>query len=317
MATALCAWFNEVCRNDVTLVGGKGANLGDMVRADLPIPPGFVVCAPAYQQMARSTGMDARLRELLAGVDYNNPAQLAEAEQQAHHWFESVIFDDDLSRSIVEAYRQLGPQTPVAVRSSATAEDLAGASFAGQQETFLNVLGEAELLRAVGRCWASLYTSRAIFYRQQKGFDSSQVSMAVVVQKMVNSDKSGVLFTVDPVLGNPYQMVIEAVWGLGEGIVSGMITPDHYKVDRESYEIVYDFIPEKPRMIAKDSAGGVLTLPVPADRVSARILSTEELRGLVDLGNKVEQHFGGPQDVEWGIEDGRIYLLQSRPITNL
>lgn len=317
MTTTLCTWFCDMSRNDVALVGGKGANLGDMVQADLPIPPGFVVCASAYQQMSQTTGLAGRLKELMAGLETNSPDQLEEAERQAQRLFETVQINGELRQAILAAYRTLGGDTPVAVRSSATAEDLAGASFAGQQETFLNVAGEEELLRAICRCWASLYTSRAIFYRQQKGFDSSQVSMAVVVQKMVACEKSGVLFTVEPVLRNHYEMVIEAVWGLGEGIVSGMITPDHYRVDRESYEITYEFIPDKLQMVAKDKNGGVLTLAVPAEKVSARVLAVDEIQELVDLGNQVEQHFGCPQDVEWGIEDGRIYLLQSRPITNL
>ncbi len=317
MAVSLCAWFNEICRDDVNLVGGKGANLGDMTQANLPIPPGFVVCASAYQQMIHRNGLAVRLAELTGDLDTNNSAQFEAIEHQARQLFEQVAIDDNLYQVIVESYHCLGNNTPVAVRSSATAEDLAGASFAGQQDTYLNVIGDDEVVRAVYRCWASLYTSRAIFYRHQKGFDSSQVLMAVVIQKMINSEKSGVLFTVDPVLGNPYQMVIEAVWGLGEGIVSGMITPDHYKVDQETYEVIYEFIPDKRQMIVKDACGGVVTLSVPAERVSAPILTADERRQLVDLGNRVEQHFGCPQDVEWGIENGQVYLLQSRPITNL
>jgi pyruvate,water dikinase len=205
----------------------------------------------------------------------------------------------------------------VAVRSSATAEDLAGASFAGQQETMLNVAGEEKLIEAVRRCWSSLFTAQAIFYRSQRGFDETPVSMAVVVQKMVDSEKSGVSFTVDPVLRNHYQMVIEGVWGLGEGVVSGQITPDHYKLDRETYEIVFEFLPNKKIMFCRSSHDGVEVLPVPEDRVSARVLSDGELHQLVDLGNQVEDHFGCPQDIEWAVENGVIYLLQSRPITCL
>jgi pyruvate,water dikinase len=206
----------------------------------------------------------------------------------------------------------------VAVRSSATAEDLAGASFAGQQETILNVTGGDDLLDAVLRCWSSLYTSQAIFYRHQRGFDGTQVSMAVVVQQMVDAEKSGVIFTVDPVTRNRFNMVIEAVWGLGEGIVSGAFTPDHYKLDRETYEVIHEFVPRKPLMYTRGSGGhGVVKSEVPSDRVSARVLADAELRELVDLGNRIEEHFGCPQDIEWGIEGGRIYLLQSRPITCL
>jgi len=317
MPKALCAWFSEISRNDVPLTGGKGANLGDMAQAGLPIPPGFVICTPAYREMVESSGLEARIEEMLGGVDRNNSGQLQEVERQIRRLFEDISITEGLRQLIVESYHALGGNVPVAVRSSATAEDLAGASFAGQQETFLNIVGKEELLDAVNRCWSSLYTSQAIFYRHQRGFDNSQVSMAVVVQRMVNSEKSGVTFTVDPVLRNHFNMMIEAVWGLGEGVVSGAITPDHYKVDRETYEIIYEFVPEKRIMFCKDGDCGVVTLDVPPDKVSARILTPGELRQLVDLGNEIEQHFGCPQDIEWGIEDGQIYLLQSRPITCL
>ncbi len=317
MANTLCAWFNEISREDLPLAGGKGASLGDMSQADLAIPPGFVICFSAYQQMAKNSSLDVKINEIVANLDQNDSVQLQRIEQQARQLFENAPINEGLRQVIVEYYRALGNNVPVAVRSSATAEDLPGASFAGQQDTFLNVVGEEDLINAFRRCWSSLYTSRAIFYRRQRGFDSSQVSMAVVVQKMVNSEKSGVIFTVDPVLCNPSQMVIEAVWGLGEAIVSGKVTPDHYKVDRKTCAIIYELVPEKKSMIVKHNDGGVATLEVPPDKVSARVLTSDELRQLVNLGNKVEQHFGCPQDVEWGIEDGQIYLLQSRPITNL
>lgn len=317
MAEKLCVWFNEISRDDVPLVGGKGANLGDMAQADLPIPPGFVVCVPAFRHVTEQSGLDVKLSEIIESLDLNDATQLQEAEEQAWQLFERVSVDAELSQVFVDAYRALGDNVPVAVRSSATTEDLAGASFAGQQETFLNVIGEEQLLKAIRRCWASLYTSRAIFYRHQKGFDTAQVSMAVVVQQMINSEKSGVIFTVEPVLRNHHQMVIEGVWGLGEGIVSGRFTPNHYKVDRETYEVVYEFAPDQPEMIVRDTNGGIVTLPVSPDKVSAPVLTQDELRQLVDLGNQVHEHFGSPQDVEWGIEAGQAYLLQSRPITAL
>jgi pyruvate,water dikinase len=320
-----CTLFGEICRDDVPLAGGKGANLGDMTQADLPIPPGFVICAPAYRQVVESCGLDPRIKELLADLDYNSSDQLQETERQIRSLFEDIAINDELRHLILERYRALGvcpelaegTDARVAVRSSATAEDLAGASFAGQQETILNVVGAKDLLNAVRRCWSSLYTSQAIFYRHQRGFDNCEVSMAVVVQQMVNSEKSGVTFTVDPVLRNRFNMIIEAVWGLGEGVVSGAITPDHYKVDRETYEVVHEFVPDKLVMFCQSGDHGVVKLDVPPDKVSARVLTDDELKELVDLGNKVEDHFGYPQDLEWGIEDGQIYLLQSRPITSL
>jgi len=287
-----------------------------MTQAGLPIPPGFVICAPAYREAVEGCGLDTQINELLAGLDRNSADQLREAERQIRSLFEDIVINDQLRHLILERYRALGNDVRVAVRSSATAEDLAGASFAGQQETILNVVG-ADLLNAVRRCWSSLYTAQAIFYRHQRGFDSSQVLMAVVVQEMVDSEKSGVTFTVDPVLRNHFNMVIEAVWGLGEGVVSGAITPDHYKIDRETYEIVYEFVPEKRVMFCQDGDHGVVRLEVPPDRVSARVLTHDELKELVNLGNKVEEHFGCPQDIEWGIKDSQIYLLQSRPVTCL
>jgi pyruvate,water dikinase len=312
-----CSWFNEISRLDVPLAGGKGANLGDMARAGHPIPPGFVICAPAYRKMLACSGLDLKINELMQGLGRNNFGQLQELERQARRLVEKASFPDELRVMVNEAYHELGDHVPVAVRSSATAEDCAGASFAGQQETFLNVVGEEQLLQAIKRCWSSLYTPQAMFYRVQNGFDTCQVSMAVVVQKMINSEKSGVIFTVDPVLRNHFQMVIEAVWGLGEGIVSGMITPDHYVVDRETCEIISEFAPEKQSMITQDKNGGVQQVAVPADRAAERVLTPDELRQLVDLGNRVERHFGSPQDIEWGIEARQIYLLQSRPITSL
>lgn len=317
MSDKLCVWFNELTRDDVPLAGGKGANLGDMVQAGLPVPPGFVIAAPAYRQLIETADLVAKIDDLLLDLDRSVCDELRKVEPQIRGLFTQVTIPAELEQAIVAHYHQLGADLPVAVRSSATAEDLAGASFAGQQETFLNVIGEHALLDAVRACWSSLFTAQAIFYRYQHGFDDLSVSMAVVVQKMVDSEKSGVSFTVDPVLRNRYQMVIEGVWGLGEGVVSGEITPDHYKLDRESYEIAFEFIPDKPIMFCQDGVGGVAKLPVPAEKVSARVLNDDELRRLVDLGNQIEAHFDCPQDIEWGIEDGVIYLLQSRPITCL
>jgi pyruvate,water dikinase len=317
MPEKLCAWFKELTRNDVPLAGGKGANLGDMVQAGLPVPPGFVITAPAYRQVVQHADLENRISDLLLDLDHSVCDQLQKVEPLIRDLFTDVPIPATLEEAIVDYYRQLGEDMPVAVRSSATAEDLAGASFAGQQETLLNVVGVEALLRAVRRCWSSLFTSQAIFYRHQRGFDDREVSMAVVVQKMIASEKSGVSFTVDPVLRNHYQMVIEGVWGLGEGIVSGQITPDHYKLDRETYEIEFEFIPDKTIMFCQDGLNGVLVQPVPAERVAARVLTTDELRILVDLGNRVETHFGCPQDIEWAVEDGVLYLLQSRPITCL
>jgi pyruvate,water dikinase len=315
MAQKSCISFTEICRDDVPLVGGKGANLGEMTRAGLPVPPGYVICSHAYRNVIENSGLDTKINDLVSGVDLSVAADLQELERQIRDLFEDLVVPGDLSEEILASYDALGGDELVAVRSSATAEDLATASFAGQQETILNVTGADSLLEAIRRCWSSLYTSQAIFYRRRQGFDSHRVSMAVVVQKMVASEKSGVTFTIDPVLHNRYNMVIEAVWGLGEGIVSGAITPDHYKVDRDTYELMHQFIATKKIMFCRDGALGVVKLDVPADKASARVLTDDEMRQIVDLGNRLERHFGCPQDIEWGIENDSIYLLQSRPIT--
>ncbi len=312
-----CAWFGEISRHDAALAGGKGANLGDMARAGLPIPPGYVICAPAFRRTLECCGLDGEIRALMQRIDPTDFSRLQAIEREARQVVEKAAVPDDLRAAAIESYRALGQNVPVAVRSSATAEDCAAASFAGQQETFLNIIGEDELLKAIRRCWSSLYTPQAMFYRAQHGFDQCQVSMAVVIQKLIHSEKSGVIFTVDPVLRNHFQMVVEAVWGLGEGIVSGALTPDHYSVDRETYEVIVEFIADKPFMIAQDAAGGVQKVDLPPERVSSPVLASDELRRLVELGNQVERHFGSPQDIEWGIQAGEIYLLQSRPITCL
>ena len=325
MSDKLCLWFNELTRDDVSLAGGKGANLGEMTRVGLPIPSGFVITAQAFRQVVETCGAWDSICDLLLDLDRTNIKQIQASAPQLRAVFDDIPIPDRLAALIIENYRALGnagpgprrSNMPVAVRSSATAEDLAGASFAGQQETILNVIGEEKLLDAVRRCWSSLFTSQAIFYRCQCGFDDTEVSMAVVVQKMVNSEKSGVTFTVEPVMRNHYQMVIETVWGLGEGIVSGTITPDHYKMDRETCEILFEFVPDKQIMFKQIDGGGVEQQPVPPEQVSVRVLRDDELKQLVEIGNHVEAHFGCPQDIEWGIEGQQIYLLQSRPITSL
>lgn len=313
----VCVWFNNLSRNDVPLAGGKAANLGDLTQAGLPIPLGFVISAQAYREMVENSGLETKLTEIITNSDRNDPAQLKGVEKQIRQLFMHVHISERIYQTVLEYYRSMGNCVPVAVRSSGTAEDLSGASFAGQHETILNVVGEDELINAIRLCWASLYNSQAIFYRHQRGFDGSQVSMAIVVQEMIYSEKAGVTFTVDPVFHNKFHMVIEAVWGLGEAIVSGLVTPDHYKLDRKTYKIIDKYVPEKKIMLGKNNNSSTKTLQVPHDKVSANVLTSDELQRLAYIGNKVEQHFGCPQDIEWSIKDNKIYLLQSRPITSL
>lgn len=313
----LCLEFSQICREDVPLAGGKGANLGDMVQAGLPVPPGFVITSTAYRQMFERSGLRDEVKKILDGTNRNDSQQLQQAEKQIRTLFNRVSVENPLRDEILNHYRRLGDAPAVAVRSSATAEDMGCASFAGQQSTYLNICGEEQLIQHIILCWSSLFTSQAIYYRFCNGFEDDLVSMAVVVQRMVNAEKAGVIFTVDPVSRNPYQMIIEGVFGLGEGIVSGAVTPDHYKVDRENCEVRFKFIAPKSLMYINDCTCGVIETPVPDELKTREVLSDSELVQLVEMANRVEKHFGKPQDIEWGAEKGDLYLLQSRPITTL
>jgi pyruvate, water dikinase len=314
---SVCWWFEDLTREYAAVAGGKGANLGDMSRAGLPIPRGFVISNHAYKKTLATSRLNGEVTALLESLDPRDVGQLQEGERRIRSLFNDLPISEAFQRLIGDHYRALGTDAMVAVRSSATAEDLVGASFAGQQETILNVCGEAELMEAIRRCWSSLFTCQAIFYRSRIGFRNADLSMAIVVQKMVDSAKAGVIFTMDPVMKNRYVMIVEAVWGLGEGIVSGTITPDHYRVDRETCELLSERISEKRTMFCRDGGYGAAQIPVPDEKVSMRVLEPHELRQLVTLGDRVERHFGSPQDIEWGIDGEAIYLLQSRPVTSL
>jgi len=312
-----CLPFSAISRQDVPVAGGKGANLGAMAQAGLPVPPGFVITAMAYRKMFAGSELEEKVNRILSSIDRENNDTLMEVEVQIRTLFEQQVMEAELRTEILDLYHALGNNVPVAVRSSATAEDLINASFAGQQNTYLNVYGDDELIRMVWACWSSLFTCQAIYYRYRNGFNDADVSMAVVVQKMVSANKAGVIFTVDPVSRNPYQMIVEGVYGLGEGIVSGTITPDHFKVDRETMEIRFKFIAPKGMMITKDNVCGIIEVPVPDEIKIQPVLNEQELELLVNMANRVEEHFGSPQDIEWGAEDNQFYLLQSRCITTL
>lgn len=266
-------WFSEEACKDVRLAGGKGASLANMTAQGLPVPPGFVVPASVLEQ---SVDVE-RLRALAQAQDYEGAQALVHQAEPPRE-------------AIISAYEQLGGGK-VAVRSSACAEDSEAASYAGQQETYLNTLGGDEVCARLVDCWASFFSERALFYRAQKG-SLADLAMAVVVQKMLDPVKAGVLFTVDPVSRRRDRILIEAVFGLGEQVVSGTVTPDNYVVDR---------------------AGNIKREQI----VDKRVLEQDEIRQLVEFGRKLEKYFGKPQDIEWGIEQGTVYLLQSRPITTL
>ena len=311
----LVAWLSAVSASDVDIVGGKAASLGELSSHNLPIPAGFTVTAEAYRDFIESTGIDEELFDAV-DIDIEDSRALAEAEQRARQLILEAPWPDETRSEVLSAFEDLGSDSIVAVRSSATAEDLPDASFAGQQETFLNV-SEDDLLDRIKRCWASLFTERAIYYREEQGFDHEDVDIAVVVQRMVDADKSGVMFTSHPSTGEA-QMTVEAAWGLGEAVVSGAVSPDHYTYDRAEEAVESVSVSTKKTMHVKDpETGETLEKSVPPEKRTERVLSNGELDLLSDMGELVEEHYGQPQDVEWAISDEDIYLLQSRPITTI
>ncbi len=321
-------WFSEINKDSIKTVGGKGANLGEMFNTKIPVPPGFMVTAQAYDYFIEKAGIQAKISELLNKIEYSKTSELDEITKQIREIITNAEFPKDLEEEIVESYGNMDAdgsaslhdvikKTPesifVAVRSSATAEDLADASFAGQQDTYLNIKGNEDLLEAVKRCFASLYTSRATYYRHKKGFKHEETSLAVVVQKMVDSDKSGVMFSTDPTYKDD-NIIIEAVYGLGEGIVSGMITPDKYIISKEM-KILDIKVANKKVALTRNSGGGKIEVKLTEERSNAQVLKEAELRSLAEIAIKLEDHYKKPQDIEFAIENGEISIVQTRAIT--
>ena len=312
-------WFKGVDKDDVGLVGGKGANLGEMVRAGFPVPPGFIVTAEAYYRFLKENKLEREIKRLLQPANLHDPRQLNTAAKQIKQIIIKGKVPEDLAVSVIKHYEKLtGRLKPglVAVRSSATAEDLPDASFAGQQETFLNIKGEANLVDKIRESWASLFTPRAIFYRQEKNFNHFKVGIAVVVQKMIQSDCSGVIFTVDPVTNNKRKIIIEAIYGLGELIVQGSVTPDHYEVNRQTFRILKKDINRQSVQLIKSGTLNKKT-KVKVHRQKKQKINDKQIVHLAKLAKKIQQHYFFPQDIEWGIEKKKAYILQSRPITTL
>ena len=311
-------WIDDLRSTDLDSVGGKGASLGELTAAGLPVPPGFVVTASTYRTFLETTGIGDEIFDALAVDD-----GLAEAAETARELVVETPVPDEVREEILSAYHELGEEGDetdadpfVAVRSSATAEDLPDASFAGQYETILNVTAE-DLVDRVKECWASLFSERAVHYRNANDFDHEAVDIAVVVQRMVDADKSGVMFTRHPSTGDR-QMIVESAWGLGEAVVSGMVSPDHYEIDPDTGTVLESTVADKKQQMVKDPETGETALqPVEDDRRTARVVTDEEIERLVGLGQRVEDHYGEPQDVEWAIADGELFMLQSRPITTI
>lgn len=315
-APADVLWHKDISKKDLALVGGKGANLGEMTQAGFPVPDGFVVTAQAYYHFIEANQLEPKVRNVLEPLDVNDSQALQKAAKQVQEIIVKAKMPEPLAKSITTAYEKLGKKTEVAVRSSATAEDLPDASFAGQQATFLNISGTKDVIEYVQKAWASLFEARAIFYRANKGFDHFKVGIAVPVQKMVQSDISGVMFSINPISNDQHTVIIEAIWGLGENIVQGTVTPDHYEVEKGTWDVI-KVQPVEQTIEMVRQGGKTKNYPVPKSRQKQTKLTEKQMVELAKYATKLQQHYGIPQDSEWAIENGKIYLVQTRPITTV
>lgn len=328
MSNRFIKWFQELSKQDIAMVGGKGANLGELTQAGIQVPPGFCVTAYAYQYFIESTGLQEEIRTIIAHTNMEDSLNLDENTARIRAMITSASMPAEMKEEIVFAYKKLAGTVNnprVAIRSSATAEDLPDASFAGQQDTYLNITGAEDVILYVQKCWASLWTSRATYYRQAQNYDHFNVYLAAVVQKLVAADKAGVAFTSNPITEAGDEIVINASWGLGEAVVSGFVTPDDYIVEKDTWEIKQKEVFNKKVMVIKDPANetGVITVPVSEklgnEYVARQCLSEEDIIRLSKICARIEKHYNMPMDIEWAYDenDGQFYLLQARPITTL
>ncbi len=307
-------WFKQVRKTDIPIVGGKGANLGEMTHAGIPVPNGFIVTAAAYYDFLKGTSLRQKILTELSGLDVNDSKELQAASKRIKTAILAADMPDELAVKIKEFYHDLCGEhdKPVAVRSSATAEDLPDASFAGQQETYLNVCGYKDVVKSVQKCWASLFEARAIFYRTTNGFSHFKVGIAVPVQLMVQSDISGIMFTVNPLTNELSEVSIEAAYGLGQPVVSGELTPDQFIVDKKTLKIKEKQIAKQTWQLTK--AGNV---PISRAYQTKQKMSDLFVKRLAEIGIKIEEHYGRPMDIEWGMENKKLYIVQARPVTTL
>ncbi|MFC1789930.1 phosphoenolpyruvate synthase [Patescibacteria group bacterium] len=312
-------WFREIDKDDLPFVGGKGANLGEMTQAGLPVPDGFVVTVKAYFEFLKHNRLQPKIKEILKEVKSNDPVSYQKVSRKIRKLVNSGEIPSPIALEIMKTYLRLGKNLKnvlVAVRSSATAEDLPTASFAGQQATYLNIKGEANVINAVRLCWASLFTARAIFYREENDFDHFKVGIAVPVQEMIQSEVSGVMFTTDPITGEKNRILIEAIYGLGELIVRGELIPDRYLVDRQKMKIINKSLAKQTIRLVKVGRENKKA-KVPHRLQDKQKMSEKKIIELAVLGKKIHQHYFFPQDVEWGMRKNKLYILQTRPITTL
>jgi pyruvate, water dikinase len=309
----------EVSESDLPLVGGKASKLGELVRRGLPIPPGFVVTTELYQAFVDATPLASVIPAALEEIDPADATSVDRASQRIRSAFEAADFPEGIREDLVTAYESYVKQNDVifsAVRSSATTEDLEDASFAGLQDTYLNVRGTDAVLRDIRRCWGSLFTPRVLVYRARKGFERATLRLAVLVMKMVNSSASGILFTRDPNTGENH-MIVEAGWGLGELIVGGEVTPDHYVVDGVTLKVIHKQISEQSVRLVRNPDGGNQREPVPEADRSRQKLSDDALHRLVSLARLIESHYRRPMDIEWCLDGSTLFIVQARPLTAL
>lgn len=319
MSTLL--WFSQIDKNDIDKVGGKGANLGEMYKIGIPVPNGFVVTSQTYFEFLKENDLRPQIEKVINNTSFDNPDSLIKSSLTIKKIINSASISEKIAIEIMKAYQKLSgfaglSNVPVAVRSSATAEDLPDASFAGQQETFLNVVGEANLLVKVKACWASLFTPRAIFYRNNKKFDHFKVGIAVPVQKMVNSEISGIMFTINPVTNNKSQIVVETAWGLGEYIVQGLVTPDQHLIDKTNWKVISKHLSKQTYQLVR-AKQETKKASVPKSKTNKYKITDQQAVKIAKIGQKLHDHYVHGQDIEFAIEKGKIYIVQTRPITTL
>jgi pyruvate,water dikinase len=325
-ANPMVCWFQECNKDSVDLVGGKCSSLGELINAGVRVPPGFALTTHGFRQFMRDAGIQSAVSKLLDGLDHEDMDKLEEASRIIREMIESCPISIELEDLVAECYRKLSvrccvPAVPVAVRSSATAEDLPGASFAGQQDTYLWIRGINDVMHHVRRCISSLYTGRAIAYRMKMGFPHDQVAISVGIQKMANSFSAGVMFTIHPTNGDRSVIVIDSNYGFGESVVSGEVTPDHFVVNKIALDIMERTISTKEICYTVDlKAQKSVATEIPFERQKVQSIIDDEVTELAWMGKKIEKHYGRPMDIEWAIDKdlpagGNIFILQARPET--
>lgn len=314
MSKKYCVFFKELSSKSLKIAGGKGANLGEMVNAKIPVPDGFVITSDAYYLFLEKSSLKHKIKTELKGLDIQDSKKLEKASQNVQKAILSAVVPKDVEEAIIKSYHHLtgNHDLDVAVRSSATAEDLPDASFAGQQDTYLNVSGAKDVVKHVLKCWASLFGARAIYYRQEQGFDHFKVGIAVPVQLMVQSEVSGIMFTLNPITNDANQISIEAAFGLGQPVVSGELTPDQYIVDKKKFEIVSKNIVSQDWQDTKKGR-----IKISAAYKKKQKLADNLITELAKLGAKIEKHYKRPQDIEWAYANKKMFIVQSRPVTTL